>query len=242
MRLRNARSVGKKCLIGGLLVLFTLAGIQAMSNAQVDRAAGGAEPLGSSSAESGSTLEKATFGAGCFWCVEAVFQRLKGVHSVVSGYSGGRVKNPTYKQVCSGRTGHAEVVQVTYDPKQIAYAELLEVFWGTHDPTTRNRQGNDVGTQYRSAVFYHSDEQRKLAEHYKQKLDASGAFRVPIVTEIAPFREFFPAENYHQDYYNLNARQPYCQLVIRPKVEKLKKVFADKLKAPAQAAAGEAKR
>jgi peptide-methionine (S)-S-oxide reductase len=228
-------------LLGGALVVVTLAGIHAMPNAPIDPPAAGAEPSGAPSADSGIGLDKATFGAGCFWCVEAVFQRLKGVHSVVSGYTGGQVKNPTYKQVCTGRTGHAEVVQITYDPAKISYAELLEVFWGTHDPTTRNRQGNDVGPQYRSAVFYHGDEQRKLAEHYKRKLDESGAFRAPIVTEIVPFREFFPAENYHQDYYELNSRQPYCKLVIRPKVEKLKKVFGDKLKDPAQGPAGGAK-
>jgi len=213
-----------------------------MSSAGEDRPVRGVEPSGSSKVGPSGSLEKATFGAGCFWCTEAVFQRLKGVRSAVSGYSGGHVKNPSYKQVCSGRTGHAEVVQVTYDPKRISYAELLEVFWGTHDPTTRNRQGNDVGTQYRSVIFYHSDAQRKLAEQYREKLDASGAFRVPVVTEIEPFREFFPAENYHQDYYELNGRQPYCQLVIRPKVEKLKKVFGDKLKERAQEPAGGAKR
>jgi peptide-methionine (S)-S-oxide reductase len=229
-------------LVGGFLVLLALAGIKVMSSAGEDRPVRGTEPSSSSNVGSSESLEKATFGAGCFWCVEAVFQRLKGVRSVVSGYSGGRMKKPTYKQVCLGTTGHAEAVQVTYDPKQISYAELLEVFWGTHDPTTRNRQGNDVGTQYRSAIFYHSDEQRKLAEQYQQKLDASGVFRTPIVTEIVPFREFFPAENYHQDYYQLNARQPYCQMVIRPKVEKLKKVFGDKLKDQGQEPVKGAKR
>ena len=240
-KLRYLRPVSTH-LAGGLLILVVLAGIKVMSNEEEGRPVGGVEPSTSSNVGSGGSLEKATFGAGCFWCVEAMFQRLKGVESVVSGYSGGEVKNPTYKQVCSGRTGHAEVVQVTYDPKQISYAELLEVFWGTHDPTTRNRQGNDVGTQYRSVIFYHSDEQRKLAEYYKQKLDASGAFRSPIVTEILPFRDFFPAENYHQGYYELNARQPYCQTVIRPKVEKLEKVFGNKLKDQAQEPVGGAKR
>jgi peptide-methionine (S)-S-oxide reductase len=177
-------------------------------------------------------LEKATFGSGCFWCTEAIFQQLKGVHSVVSGYSGGRVANPSYEQVCSGTTGHAEVIQITFDPAAVSYAELLEVFWRTHDPTTLNRQGNDVGTQYRSVIFYHNDEQQKLAEHYKKQLDASGSFDRPIVTEIVPFREFYSAEGYHQNYYRLNPRQPYCQVVIVPKVEKFKKVFKEKLKTP----------
>ncbi len=212
--------------------------VKVVASAKDDTPGGRSEPSRPPDAKSGPTLEKATFGAGCFWCTEAVFERLKGVQSVVSGYSGGHVNKPSYKQVSSGRTGHAEVVQVTYDPKRVSYAELLEVFWGTHDPTTRNRQGPDVGTQYRSVIFYHNDEQRKLAEQYREKLDGSGAFRAPIVTEIAPFREFFPAENYHQDYYELNGRQPYCQSVIRPKVEKLKKVFADKLKDRAEQPAG----
>jgi peptide-methionine (S)-S-oxide reductase len=175
-------------------------------------------------------LDTATFGAGCFWCVEAVFQNLKGVQSITSGYSGGSVPNPTYTQVCDGTTGHAEACQIMYNPKEISYAELLEVFWKTHDPTTLNRQGNDAGTQYRSAIFYHNDEQKNLAEHYKHELDSSGAFDAPIVTEIVPFRNFYKAEAYHQNYYNDNTAQPYCMFVIRPKVEKFKKVFKDKLK------------
>jgi peptide-methionine (S)-S-oxide reductase len=175
-------------------------------------------------------LQKATFGSGCFWCTEAFFQRLKGVESAVSGYSGGRTQNPTYEDVCSGTTGHAEVIQVTYDPKVISYPELLEVFWQTHDPTTLNRQGNDVGTQYRSAIFYHDDEQRKQAEHYKAELDKSGAFRGPIVTEITAFAQFYPAERYHQNYFNANGGAPYCAMIIRPKVDKFEKVFRDKLK------------
>jgi peptide-methionine (S)-S-oxide reductase len=177
-------------------------------------------------------LETATFGEGCFWCTEAVFQRLRGVQKVVSGYSGGSVDKPTYEQVCSGRTGHAEVIQITYDPKQIAFDDLLKVFWQTHDPTTLNQQGHDIGTQYRSAVFYHNDEQRRIAEAYKQQLDKSGKFKSPIVTEIAPFKNFFPAENYHQDYFNLNPSQQYCQFVVRPKVEKFNKEFKDLLKRP----------
>ena len=180
-------------------------------------------------------LQKATFGTGCFWCTEAVFQQLKGVNSVVSGYSGGQVKKPTYEQVCKGKTGHAEVVHITYDPEVVSYAELLEVFWQAHDPTTLNRQGDDEGPQYRSAIFYHNDEQKRLAEQYKQKLNESGAFDAPIVTEIVAFREFYPAEKYHQNYFVDNPRQPYCSLIIRPKVEKFKKVFKDKLKtAPAR--------
>jgi peptide-methionine (S)-S-oxide reductase len=175
-------------------------------------------------------LQVATFGNGCFWCTEAVFQQLDGVVKVESGYSGGRVKNPSYREVCTGTTGHAEVIQITYDPKKISFEELLEVFWKTHDPTTLNRQGADVGTQYRSAVFYHTDEQRRLAEEYKRKLDASGAFPRPIVTEITPFSAFYKAEDYHQNYYKENGEQPYCQIVIRPKLEKFEKVFAKKLK------------
>jgi peptide-methionine (S)-S-oxide reductase len=175
-------------------------------------------------------MAKATFGAGCFWCTEAVFQQLKGVQSVVSGYSGGMVKGPTYRQVCTGTTGHAEAVQVTYDPAVISYEELLEVFWQAHDPTTRDRQGNDVGSQYRSVIFYHTDEQKELAERSKQKLDASGLFDGPIVTEIVPFTAFYRAETHHQNYFVENAGRPYCRAFIRPKVDKVKKVFRDKLK------------
>ena len=175
-------------------------------------------------------LALATFGNGCFWCTEAIFQRLKGVSKVVSGYTGGKVKNPTYKEVCTGLTGHAEAIQITYDPKVISYPELLEVFWQTHDPTTLNRQGADVGTQYRSAIFYHTDEQKKLADEYKKKLTESGAFDDPIVTEITPITEYYPAENYHQNYYNLNGSAPYCSYVIQPKIDKFKKVFKSKLK------------
>jgi peptide-methionine (S)-S-oxide reductase len=178
-------------------------------------------------------MEQATFGAGCFWCVEAVFQDLKGVEKVVSGYMGGRIANPTYKEVCSGLTGHAEVAQLTYDPSVISFEELLEVFWKTHDPTTLNRQGADAGTQYRSAVFYHNEEQRRLAEGYKQKLNAAHAFPNPIVTEITAATTFYPAEDYHQNYYNQNGQQPYCQFVVKPKVDKVRQVFADKLKTAA---------
>ncbi|GJQ63318.1 MAG: peptide methionine sulfoxide reductase MsrA [Melioribacteraceae bacterium] len=174
--------------------------------------------------------ETATFGAGCFWCVEAVFQRLDGVENVKSGYSGGEVENPTYNEVCNGTTGHAEVIQFDYDPELITFDELLEVFWKTHDPTTLNRQGADVGTQYRSVIFYHNEEQKKLAEVYKNKLDEAGIFDNPIVTEISPITNFYVAENYHQDYYDNNKNQPYCSFVITPKLEKFEKVFKDKLK------------
>ena len=176
-----------------------------------------------------SKLETATFGSGCFWCTEAAFQRLKGVKNVASGYSGGKVDNPTYEQVCTGQTGHAEVIQVTFDPAVIPFTDLLRVFWQTHDPTTLNRQGHDSGTQYRSAVFYHSDEQREQAEKYKKQLDSAKTFSGPIVTEITKFEKFYPAEKYHQDYFNQNPSQQYCAYVIRPKVEKFQKEFGDLL-------------
>lgn len=178
-----------------------------------------------------TNLQLATFGSGCFWCTEAVFLRVNGVESVKSGYAGGNVKNPTYREICSGLTGHAEVVQISYNPTQVSFEELLEIFWNTHDPTTLNKQGADEGTQYRSVIFYHNEEQRKLAEQYKIQLKASRIFKNPIVTEISPLSEFYKAEDYHQDYYALNQRQGYCEYVIRPKVEKLKKQFESKLKA-----------
>jgi peptide-methionine (S)-S-oxide reductase len=181
-------------------------------------------------AEAPPGLAKATFGGGCFWCTEAVFQQLKGVHSVVSGYTGGAVKNPTYRQVCNGNTGHAEAIQITFDPKIVTYEELLEVFWKTHDPTTLNQQGPDFGTQYRSAIFFHSDEQKRLAELYKGKLDQSGAFSRPIVTEIVPATDFYRAEDDHQNFYERNGGQAYCRAIIGPKMDKLKEVFRDKLK------------
>lgn len=178
----------------------------------------------------GVKADTATFGTGCFWCTEAIFQQLDGVLKVSSGYSGGHVENPTYKQVCEGNTGHAEVIQIVYDPSKITFDELLEAFWQSHDPTTLNRQGNDVGPQYRSVIFYHNDEQKTKAEKYKAELDKSKAFDKPIVTEISPSSTFYVAENYHQDYYNNNGSQPYCYYVIRPKLEKFNKVFKDKLK------------
>ena len=176
-------------------------------------------------------MELATFGSGCFWCTEAVFQRMKGVDKVVSGYAGGHVDNPTYHQVCTGDTGHAEVVQVHYDPSQVSYEQLLEVFWKTHDPTTPNRQGNDHGPQYRSVIFYHTEDQKRLAEGYKKKLEEEKIWEDPIVTEITPFTNFYSAEDYHQNYYNENGSQPYCSFVIRPKIEKLEKIFSERLKA-----------
>lgn len=179
---------------------------------------------GAGHTQSGSKYETATFGTGCFWCTEAVFQRIEGVVKVESGYSGGSVPNPTYEAVCTGKTGHAEVCQITYDPEQITYGKLLTVFWKTHDPTTLNRQGNDVGTQYRSVIFYHNEDQRTIAEAYKKELIEKKAYKDPIVTEIAPFKKFYKAENYHQNYYNNNSSQPYCSFVIAPKLEKLEKI------------------
>lgn len=177
-------------------------------------------------------MKEVTLAAGCFWCVEAVFQQLKGVEKVVSGYMGGHVENPTYKQVCTGETGHAEVLQITYDSRELSYEEILEVFFKTHDPTTLNRQGNDVGTQYRSAIFYDSIEQKLIAEGIIKDLNNAGAFYAPIVTTLEPLTTFYAAEDYHQNYFNENGdKNPYCTMVVRPKVEKFKKVFKDRLKA-----------
>ncbi len=175
-------------------------------------------------------IKLATFGGGCFWCTEAIFQRLEGVVKVEPGYSGGRVDHPTYEQVCTGTTGHAESIQVSYDPSKVSYDELLEVFWKTHDPTTLNRQGEDVGTQYRSVVFYHDPEQKRIAEAYKSKLSAEQIWKNPIVTEIVPFTKFWPAEDYHRNYYNTHTSKSYCAIVITPKIEKFKKIFKDRLK------------
>lgn len=175
-------------------------------------------------------LEIATLGAGCFWCVEAVFSELNGVYKVESGYSGGHIKNPAYREVCEGRTGHAEVIQVHFDSSIISFPEILEVFWLTHDPTTLNRQGADIGSQYRSVVFYHSQRQKDIALLLKDKLNKSGAYSNPIITEISEFTVFYKAEAYHQDYYKNNMEQSYCQMVIRPKMDKFRKVFSEKLK------------
>ena len=175
-------------------------------------------------------MEKATLGAGCFWCVEAVFQQLKGVVSVKPGYSGGKIANPTYREVCSGLTGHAEVIQVEYNEKEISFKEILEVFFKTHDPTTLNRQGADTGTQYRSAIFFHSESQKEIAEDTIKHLNNEGAYDSPVVTEVTAFDEFYEAEEYHKNYYKNNPDQGYCRMVVRPKVEKFEKVFKEKLK------------
>ncbi|MGZ3840211.1 MAG: peptide-methionine (S)-S-oxide reductase MsrA [Flavisolibacter sp.] len=187
--------------------------------------------MSSSFMNASEKTDTATFGTGCFWCTEAVFEQLNGVLSVTSGYSGGQVPHPTYKEVCTGETGHAECVQIVYEPAKISFDELLEVFFQVHDPTSLNRQGADVGTQYRSAIFYHDKEQKEKSEYYKNELNKNGAFNKPVVTEITAFTKFYPAENYHQEYYELNKNtNPYCSVVIRPKLEKFEKVFATKLK------------
>lgn len=187
--------------------------------------------FGDQEMEEGKTYEVATLGAGCFWCIEAIFQQVNGVIKVESGYAGGAVKNPTYKQICTGKTGHAEVAQITFDPALVSFDEVLEIFWQTHDPTTLNRQGNDVGTQYRSAVFCHNEKQKEKATYYMQKLEESGAFDNPIVTEITALDgNYYPAEKYHQNYFNDNGSQPYCSIVIKPKVDKFQKAFKDKIK------------
>lgn len=178
----------------------------------------------------GTKTDTATFGTGCFWCTEAVFQQVEGVLKVTSGYSGGTVEKPTYEEVCSGSTGHAECLQIVYDPSKISFDDLLAIFWQVHDPTTLNRQGNDVGTQYRSVIFYHDAEQKAKAEKYKAELDKSGSWDKPVVTEITPYTHFYAAENYHQNYYNTHGSQPYCYFVIKPKLEKFEKVFKSKLK------------
>lgn len=177
-----------------------------------------------------SVLDTATFGAGCFWCVEAQFQLLDGVISVTSGFSGGTVKNPSYREVCDGTTGHAEVCNIVYDTTKISYDELLSAFWECHDPTQLNRQGNDIGTQYRSVIFYHNEVQKQKAEYYKAQMNEKNTWGRPVVTEISPFTVFYKAEDYHQDYYEQNGGQGYCQYVIKPKVEKFREVFKDKLK------------
>ena len=175
-------------------------------------------------------MDTAIFGTGCFWCTEAIFQQVEGVNKVVSGYSGGHVDNPTYKQICTGTTGHAECLRIEFDPAKITFDELLEIFWEVHDPTTLNRQGNDIGTQYRSVVFYRNDEQKALVEKYKAALNKSGAWDSPVITSLEPFVHFYSGEDYHQNYYNDNGSQGYCQFVIKPKVDKFQKVFKTKLK------------
>lgn len=175
-------------------------------------------------------IQEATFGAGCFWCIEACFKDIKGIVSVTSGYSGGETENPTYREVCSGTTGHAEVARIVYNEDEVSFDELLELFWFVHDPTQLNRQGNDIGTQYRSVVFYHNEEQRIKAEEYKQRLTTEKVWDNPIVTEISPLSNYYPAEDYHANYFELNPGNAYCQAIVRPKVEKFRKVFADRMK------------
>jgi peptide-methionine (S)-S-oxide reductase len=175
-------------------------------------------------------LEVATFAAGCFWCTEAVFDQLKGVVRVESGYSGGNVPSPSYEEVCTGDTGHAESIEITFDPSIISFKDLLQIFFTTHDPTTYNRQGGDVGTQYRSAIFYHNPEQEKIARQVIQEFNGSKVWKKPIVTEVVPYREFYKAEDYHQDYYAKNSGQPYCRVVIEPKIAKLREHYREKLK------------
>lgn len=209
----------------------TLAIDEAPPDATDDAVAGAKEP------ELPPDRQKATFGGGCFWCVEAVFQRLDGVEKVVSGYSGGQVDNPTYEQICTKTTGHAEVCQITYDQNRVSYPDLLEVFFATHDPTTLDRQGNDVGPQYRSVIFHHDDEQKLAAEAYLEQLTADGAYDDPLVTEVTVLTKFWPADGYHQNYFNRNPAQAYCVAVVAPKVKKFKKRFEARLKKKKAAAA-----
>lgn len=214
-----------------VMTLLLVAGIPACGQPKSNSAAKKNASMSSIEINPSTNFDTATFANGCFWCTEAVFEELNGVLSATSGYTGGHTANPTYKEVCSGETGHAECIQVVYDPAIISFDELLEVFWTTHDPTTLNRQGNDVGTQYRSGIFFHSEAQRNKAQSYKEALDKSGAWDRPIVTEITPFSIFYPAENYHQQYFELNgSSNSYCQYVIQPKLEKFRKVFENKLK------------
>lgn len=186
--------------------------------------------MGQTSTMRQPSIDTATFAAGCFWCVEAQFKTLKGVQQVISGYTGGTTPHPTYEQVCTGTTGHAEAVNIVYRTDSISYDKLLQAFFIAHDPTQLNRQGNDVGTQYRSAIFYHNDHQRRKAQYYIERLNQEGAYDAPIVTELKPYGRFYEAEDYHKDYYTLNPNQPYCQIVIQPKLEKFKKVFREDLK------------
>jgi len=203
-----------KLLVAGLVLLFLLpTAIHAQTREKMEM-----------------TYDTITFGTGCFWCSQAIFERVKGVVSAVAGYSGGEIPNPTYQQVLQGNTGHAEVVQVVYNPDAINFGKLLEIFWKTHNPTTLNRQGADVGTQYRSVIFYHNQQQKQLAEAYKEKLDNAGIWPDPVVTEISPYKNFYPAEKYHQEYYRKNPSAGYCQFVITPKIEKFEKIFKELVK------------
>lgn len=225
----------KTLQFSGLLALLAVFGLQAcaqrVNSDSSNHTQASTMNTTTNTNNNGQAYDTATLANGCFWCTEAIFEELKGVVSATSGYTGGQVVNPTYKEVCTGTTGHAEALQIVYDPNVISFDELLEVFWKTHDPTTLNRQGNDVGPQYRSGVFYHNNEQKQKAEEYKEALNKSGAFDRPIVTEITAFETFYPAEDYHQEYFanNENAN-PYCRIVIRPKLDKFRQVFKDKLK------------
>ena len=225
-RVRRLSSIASPVVLG----LLSLVGCSARSQAQVPSILVEKETVSTTKNSPPPKSEVATLGAGCFWCVEAVYLQLDGVISVESGYAGGHVINPTYEEVCGKKTGHAEVCQIRFDPAKLSYEELLEVFWKTHDPTTPNRQGGDIGPQYRSVVFYHDDQQRALAEKWKKELNAAGAFASPVVTEITAVTDFYKAEDYHQNYYNLNPNQGYCRMIVRPKVEKVREVFANKLK------------
>jgi len=210
-----------------ILSFFLLIGLSCQSQTEKENIRKKQETIMTSISE--QNLDSAIFGAGCFWCLEAIFQRIDGVEKVISGYSGGHIKNPPYREVCEGTTGHAEVCKIRYNPDKVSFETLLSVFWQTHDPTTLNKQGNDIGTQYRSAIFYMNQQQKELAEKYKKELDASGAFKNPIVTEITAYTNFYNAEDKHQNYYNQNSAQGYCQFVIAPKLEKFEKVFGEKL-------------
>jgi peptide-methionine (S)-S-oxide reductase len=224
----------KKTMAISFLALMTLVSCAQTSSSSDDRTARIKKTMENKNITNtmdGKKTDTATLANGCFWCTEAIFEQLDGVVSAESGYTGGQTINPTYKEVCTGETGHAECLQIVYDPSRISFDELLEVFWQTHDPTTLNRQGADVGTQYRSGIFYHNAEQKEKAEKYKAELDKSGAFDRPIVTEIVPFTKFYSAEEYHQQYFENNENSnSYCKIVIRPKLDKFQKVFKDKLK------------
>jgi peptide-methionine (S)-S-oxide reductase len=216
-----------KTLLSTLIItLLVLSTVNCQEHSSVNKKKENESTMNNLSAKT----DTATFGQGCFWCAEAIFERVKGVESVISGYAGGHTPNPSYEQVCNGNTGHAEVVQIIYNPDVISYDDLLKIFWKTHDPTTLNRQGADVGEQYRSIILYHNEQQKEKAEYYKKELDKSGAWDKPIVTQIVPFTKFYKAENYHQNYFENNPNQGYCSFVIAPKVEKFEKVFKDKLK------------
>jgi methionine-S-sulfoxide reductase len=229
MRMSALLTTASVAWVGAALLVAAFAGSPDVPNSTETNAPKQVMPQTQDS-DDDSKLRKATFASGCFWCTEAVFDQLKGVKSVESGYTGGLVVDPTYEQVCSGTTGHAEAIQITYDPAEISFEDLLRVFWQTHDPTTLNRQGHDVGTQYRSGIFYHDDEQRAVAEQYKRQLDSTKSFGSPIVTKITAFERFYPAEKYHQEYFERNPNQGYCAMVIRPKVDKFQKEFKDLLR------------